>query len=102
MENLTTTARGAADTFNEADTTLALVRESIEELNTSVQDTLDSAQAALTGSEEVMQTFSGDSQLATEMTMTLREFSETARSLRRLSDYLERHPEALLRGKSRR
>ena len=30
---------------------------------------------------------------------TLREVSDAARSLRVLADYLERHPEALLRGK---
>jgi paraquat-inducible protein B len=29
----------------------------------------------------------------------LRELSDAARSLRVLADYLERHPEALLRGK---
>jgi len=35
-----------------------------------------------------------------ELNRTLREFSETARSLRILSDYLERHPEVILKGKS--
>lgn len=31
---------------------------------------------------------------------TLRELSDAPRSLRSLSDYLERHPESLIRGKS--
>jgi hypothetical protein len=35
-----------------------------------------------------------------ELNKTLREFSATARSLRQLADYLERHPESLLRGKT--
>jgi len=100
MENLTQTAGSAEDTFKEATVTLAQARESIRKLETSAQETLASAQAALNQSEQIIQNYSGDSQLVTEMTMTLREFSETARSFRRLTDYLERHPEALLRGKS--
>jgi paraquat-inducible protein B len=36
-----------------------------------------------------------------ELTKTLREFSSAARSIRNLSDYLSRHPEALIRGKGR-
>jgi len=40
-----------------------------------------------------------DSPLSQELKESLRELSEAARSLRVLSDYLERHPEALLRGK---
>ena len=35
-----------------------------------------------------------------QIDITLREFARAARSLRVLSDYLEQHPEALLRGKS--
>ena len=102
MENLNKTVGAAENTFSEATETLALAGQSIEKLRASAQDTLNSAQAALDRSEKVMQNFTGDSQLVTEMTMALREFSETARSFRRLTDYLERHPEALLRGKSGR
>jgi paraquat-inducible protein B len=100
MANLTKTAGAAENTFAEAAGTLVQARQSIEELQISARDTLDSAQAALARSEEVLQNFTGDSRLVNEMTMTLREFSETARSFRRLTDYLERHPEALLHGKS--
>ena len=102
MENLTKTAGAAENTFAEATETLALAGQSLKELQASAQDTLESAQAALDRSEQVMQNYTGDSELVTEMTITLREFSETARSFRRLTDYLERHPEALLRGKSGR
>jgi paraquat-inducible protein B len=42
----------------------------------------------------------GDNSVVTvELTKTLREFSSAARSIRNLSDYLSRHPEALIRGK---
>jgi paraquat-inducible protein B len=59
-------------------------------------------QTALKQSEQTLQGFSGDSHLASELNGTLREISATARSLRQLSDYLERHPESLLRGKGRK
>ena len=45
------------------------------------------------------QVISQDSPLVTEMSVALRELAAAARSIRVMSDYLERHPEALLRGK---
>jgi paraquat-inducible protein B len=44
-------------------------------------------------------TFADDSPLSQELQTSMRELAEAARSLRILADYLERHPEALLRGK---
>jgi len=41
-----------------------------------------------------------DSTLDTELNTTLQELSRAARGLRVLADYLERHPEALVRGKT--
>jgi paraquat-inducible protein B len=43
----------------------------------------------------------GNDPLGFEVYRTLRELSQAARSLRILAQYLERHPDALLRGKSR-
>ncbi len=43
--------------------------------------------------------FAEDSALSQELLTSMRELADTARSLRILADYLERHPEALLRGK---
>lgn len=40
-----------------------------------------------------------DSPVINELMTTLRELGAAARSIRNMSDYLERHPEALLRGK---
>ena len=67
---------------------------------TSTKKTLETAQAALKQSEQTLQSYSGDSRLMVEFNRTLRELNATARSLRRLSDYLERHPESLIRGKA--
>ncbi len=41
-----------------------------------------------------------DSALAADLSNTLQEVTRAARSLRVLADYLERHPEALIRGKT--
>ena len=40
-----------------------------------------------------------DSEPRHELVKTLKEVSAAARSVRNLADYLERHPEALIRGK---
>ena len=45
--------------------------------------------------------FADDSAISQELQTSLRELADAARSLRILSDYLERHPEALLRGKEK-
>lgn len=45
------------------------------------------------------QTLSADAPLQQDLRVTLRELARTAQSLRVLTDYLERHPESLLRGK---
>jgi paraquat-inducible protein B len=54
-----------------------------------VRRTLDSAQ----------KTISDDSPLQQDMRQTLQEVTRAAASLRVLTDYLERHPESLIRGK---
>lgn len=58
--------------------------------------TMDSAGKTLT---EVKNTISEDGQLQIDLRDTLRELGKTAQSLRQLSDYLDRHPEALIQGK---
>ena len=45
--------------------------------------------------------FAEDSAITQEINTSLRELADAARSLRILADYLERHPEALLRGKGK-
>ena len=44
-------------------------------------------------------TLAEDSPLQQDMRQTLRELTRAAGSLRILTDYLERHPESLVRGK---
>ena len=65
--------------------------------------TLKSLAAASTRAEAALSaahsTIRDDSRTMTEVQQALREMGAAARSLRTLAEYLERHPEALLRGK---
>jgi paraquat-inducible protein B len=69
------------------------LRKAIAELDR----TLVSARGTLDSANKLIQP---DSVLDTELATTLQEVSRAARSLRVLADYLERHPEALIRGKT--
>jgi len=80
----------------EARKTVARLDAQIEPLSTSIQGTSDSARRTL---DSVASTADGNSRTGYELTRTLQEVADAARSLKALADYLERHPEALLRGK---
>jgi paraquat-inducible protein B len=62
----------------------------------AARGTLVSARGTLTNTASLTEPNSAQLQ---QMNSTLQEVSRAARSLRVLADYLERHPEALLRGK---
>ena len=63
-----------------------------------ISSTLKQAQSSLANAEEAL---GADSNLQVHMKTALEEISKAARTLRHLSDYLERHPEALIRGKGK-
>jgi len=73
----------------------------LKTLNTQVapeaRATLVAAQEALASANRTLQP---DSPLSQSTVDTMRELSRTAASFRALADYLERHPEALIRGKT--
>ena len=68
----------------------------IEPLSTSIQDTSTSARGTLRSLDRAAE---GDSRLGYELVRALRDVADAARSLKTLADYLERHPDALIRGK---
>lgn len=98
-DSLTKTSSAAEATLHETRETMAATRGNIGNLVASTQSTLESAKSALQQSEHTLRSYSGDSTLQAELHKTLRDLTKTSRSFRELSDYLERHPEALLRGK---
>ena len=73
-----------------------LVKRMNAEVVPEVRMTLEEARKTLGAAK---QTLSADAPLQQDLRETLRELVRTAQSLRVLTDYLERHPESLIRGK---
>jgi paraquat-inducible protein B len=86
MASLQQTLDSADHLLQNVDTTLA----------PQVQATLAEAQAAMKNAKEIL---AQDSPLSSDLGSTLLQVSRAAKSLSALVDYLERHPESLLRGK---
>jgi len=99
-DSIASAARSADEALVETRETMIAVRSDTKEVLDGAQATLVTAQSALKQSELTLQAYGEDSRTATDLHKTLRELSATTRSLRQLSDYLERHPESLLRGKA--
>ena len=80
--------------------TLAETRLLVSDMRTKVtpeiNTVLEEARQSLANAEQIL---NADSPLQVKMNTALEEISGAARSLRLLLDYLERHPESLLRGK---
>jgi paraquat-inducible protein B len=82
------------------DTLIKQMEALVVNLNTTLAPemtaTLEQAKKSLTALEKVMRS---DSPINQDVRQALDEFSNAARSMRVLADYLERHPEALIFGK---
>ena len=80
-----------------------LERFPLDKLGDDMETTLANLDATIRESElaiqNMKQLLSPDAPVVQELQGTMKELSEAARSLRILADYLERHPEALIRGK---
>lgn len=74
----------------------ALVNTINTDIAPEAKATLTAAREAITSANHALQS---DSPLQQSTTETLQELSRTAVSVRSLAEYLERHPEALVRGK---
>ena len=72
----------------------------LQNLNSTIPDLLRQTSAAVAGINRVVNAL-GDpvSASVTDFNKMVRDVSEAAQAVSRLSDYLERHPEALLKGK---
>ena len=75
----------------------------IDKIGKNMDTTLEGLQLTVTQTQKTLaaleKTLSTDSPLQQQLQGTLEELSGAARSLRLLADYLERNPEAILRGK---
>lgn len=71
------------------------VQPQLQPLLTSLRETADEAQRTLQAANNMLGNGSG----STDLPRLMRELTDAARSLRALADYLDRHPDALIRGR---
>jgi paraquat-inducible protein B len=87
---------------NNLNKTLAQANAMIERLDGKVlpemQGALDAAKKTLSSADALLQQ---DSPLQSDLRQTLQDVQGTVESLNALTDYLERHPESLIRGKAK-
>jgi paraquat-inducible protein B len=96
LTEITRTATQTQQLIGQAEARLANAFTSWDQTMAKGDATLGQlGQVALTTDKMLSQ----DSPLMTELTEALREMGAAAKSIRHMSEYLERHPEALLRGK---
>jgi paraquat-inducible protein B len=74
------------------------VEPDIKALVKSLRDTADSAQGTLSAMQGMMGS-NANNPANTDLPKLMRELEDAARSVRVLADYLDRHPESLLRGR---
>ena len=88
----------------QAEKTLRFDEGAPGEIASSIKETLSAAQATLKETNKAVENINGvavqNANLGYEIGRTLEQIAELSRSIRVLADYLERHPEVLLRGKS--
>ncbi len=101
--NIEATVRDAQKLLQNIDRQVEPLGPSIQKASDSIEKTLKSAETALHSAQKAIDGVEGtigeDSPLVYQLNKTLEEVSNLSRSVRRLADYLERHPESVLRGK---
>jgi len=97
----------SSNALKKAVNSLNLSLEQIQRLTFELEQTLPSAVDSV--SEKTIATLgriekltASDSAVILELNRTLKEFSRAAQTIRRLADYLERHPESIIQGKGRK
>jgi paraquat-inducible protein B len=96
LTEITKTATQSQQLIGQTEEKLAQAFASWEQTMVNSTATLEQLGKAAASTDKVL---NQDSPLMIELTQTLREMGAAARSIRHISEYLERHPEALLRGK---
>ena len=114
--DLTASIRGLKDTLQDARKLVTKVDRQVDPLSKNLNKTLtdfgklavkvdDKVGGVATGFDKTMGAARGflsdDSPLIVDLQNTLQEISAMSRSIRQLSNYLDEHPEALIRGKGK-
>ena len=105
MQEIARAAQSAQAAFVQIQDTFSLEHGAAAELAGSLTATLNQMQQAMKQARATLESLAEvggpDSAISYELTKTLRDVSSAARSLKTLTDTLERRPEAFFRGKSR-
>jgi paraquat-inducible protein B len=96
LKEITKTATLSQQLITDTEGQLAKAFTSWEQTMADGEATFSQLGQAASSADKV---FRQDSPVMSELTTTLHELGAAARSIRNMSEYLERHPEALLRGK---
>jgi paraquat-inducible protein B len=105
LADIKETSQAARQTMVQAQKTLALEEGAPGQIATDARQTIEKAQDTLKKVDESLATInrfmSENTEVSFQAEDTLREFNEIAASMKSLADYLERHPESILRGKEK-
>jgi paraquat-inducible protein B len=103
VSDLRSTTASVRKTLDQVQATLALDKGVPGELASKIQSTVDQAQTTLKKVDanlDNLNNFAQDNRdISFKLQETISEFNKIAKSARELTDYLEQHPEALIRGK---
>jgi paraquat-inducible protein B len=96
LNDISDAASEATALFKSADAEIGTIAEDLQPVLEGLGETLLSAENTLNAARLQLR---GDSEQVYQLQSTLREVEGAAAALRKFFDYLERNPEALLRGK---
>jgi len=103
MANLSATSDAARRTFAQAEKTLSLTEGPSAEMAASFTDAMKKASASLDQMRSTLVSYQRvavqNANVGYDVTRTLGDLDAAARSVRSLTEYLEMHPEAVLKGK---
>lgn len=97
LQSLAGALAGVQELVRKADGGLAPLLRRLPEIANNLDQTVRSARSAIASIERG---YGGDSAVNRQLDRTLQQLSDTARSVRLLADFLDRHPEALIRGRT--
>ncbi len=101
--DLQTTVKAADQLINQGEKAVSSIDNKLAILLTRFNDVADSSEETLSAVRDTVSTYqalpSQESVFGFELFQLLRELSAASRSIRAMADYLEQHPDALIKGK---
>ena len=98
IQSASQTIKDAQKVIKRVDSQVDVLADSFREAATATTEAVKQAQKTLVTTEKVL---GKNSEVIKQVNETLRDLSSAANSISDLADYIERHPESLLRGKKK-